>query len=153
MLQLASWPNMTSSILLAVLLNYNSAALAWHVHKHKDRVSHQGPQQPSNKGTCPESWVWGLISKAGGGGWQLRACWALLPRGKDPKLGWRIHSDCPPQGWKTVTPLMLFCDRPCGAGQGRVRCGAVTAGYGGGVDGWRSCGRDRCVTTHTHVYT
>lgn len=65
-LQLASWPNMTSSILLAVLLNYNSAALAWHVHKHKDRVSHQGPQQPSNKGTCPESWVWGLISKAGG---------------------------------------------------------------------------------------
>lgn len=36
------------------------------------------------------------------------ACWAPLPRGEGPKPGWRIHSDCPPQWWKTVPLLIPF---------------------------------------------
>lgn len=74
------------------------------------------------------------------------ACWAPLPRGEGPKLGWLIRSDCPPQWWKTVPLLILFCDKACRAGQGGVRCGAAAGGYGGGAGGQRGC---RHVTTHT----
>lgn len=64
--------------------------------------------------------------------WGLEgACWAPQPRGEGLKLGWQIHTDCPPWGQKTV-PLHIFffffCDRPRRARQGWVRCRAVALG-------------------------
>lgn len=135
-----------------MLFNCNSASLAWYVHKHKDGVSHQCPCPPCSPRTkaC-------LLSLESGGSFQrppssgglVGACWALLPIGEGPKLGWRIHSDCPPRGWKTVSLLIPFLRQ---ALQGWAGWGQVWASSSGlwrrgrqPNEVWRSWH----VTTHT----
>lgn len=114
------------------------------------------PLQLSDKGTSPQSGVWGLVSKTsihrGGAEW---ACWARLPREEGPELGWQIHSDCPPQGWKMV-PLLgtVFLRRALRgwAGWGQVWGSSWRGAYGGGVSVWIRRGGYRHVTTNVHVY-
>lgn len=110
----------------------NSASLAWHVHKHKDGVSHQ----------CPPT---ATIQRRVSGVWSLRAHFkALRPLG-----GWREpaghHSPeeralsladrstlTAPHGGRKRFPFtsffFFFCDRPRRARQGWVRCRAVALG-------------------------
>lgn len=60
------------SLVLARVFNCNSASLAWHVHKHKDGVSHQCP--PAAAGQRHVSGVWSLGAHFKGlcppGGWR-----------------------------------------------------------------------------------
>lgn len=114
-----------------------------------ESVINAPPQLPDN-GTSTESGVWGLISKASVL-WGAQGGLAGHRCPEERALSWADGSTvtAPHRGGKRFPFSSFSCYRPCRAGQGGVRCGAVAGGYGGGVGGRRRCGGDRHVTTHT----
>lgn len=110
------------SVVLARVFNCNSASLAWHVHKHKDGVSHQCP--PAAAGQRHVSGVWSLGAHFKGlgplGGWRGPAGHHCP---EERVLSWADGSTvtAPHRGGKRFPFSSFFATGP--AGLGRVGSG------------------------------
>lgn len=96
---------------------------------------HPHPPQLSDKGTSPQSGVWGARFKdlhplVGG---RVGLLGTTYPEKKAPSWADRSTVTAPHRGrggggWFLFLGLFFFCNEPCGDGQGGVRCGAVAGG-------------------------